>query len=130
MTTTATTPHVNLSQLRTRMLIGGEWRDAADGSTFAVYDPATGGQIARVPQAGAVDVDAAVRAARAALQSESWRDMLPATRERLLLKLADLVEQNGDELAKLETLNQGKLLGRRQALLTRIISIGIARSNT
>ncbi|HCE10638.1 MAG TPA: aldehyde dehydrogenase, partial [Oxalobacteraceae bacterium] len=53
---------------------------------------------------------------RVAFEAPSWRDMLPAQRERLLLKLADLVEANSAELAQLETLNNGKLLGVSQAI--------------
>ena len=107
---------VDLSPLRTRMLIGGKWQEAASSNTSSVYDPATGQEIARVPQATAADVDAAVQAARTALHHASWREMLPATRERLLQKLADLLEQHADEMATLETLNQGMLLGVAQAV--------------
>ncbi|MGA2201705.1 MAG: aldehyde dehydrogenase family protein [Terriglobales bacterium] len=107
---------IDLSQLQTRMLINGELRNASSGSTFTLHDPATGQEIARVPQATNADVDAAVQAARTALQNVSWREMLPAARERLLQKLADLLERHADELAKLETLNQGMLLGVAQAV--------------
>jgi len=98
------------------MVINGERRNASGGSTFTLHDPATGQEIARVPQATNADVDAAVQAARTALQNVSWREMLPAARERLLQKLADLLERHADELAKLETLNQGMLLGVAQAV--------------
>jgi phenylacetaldehyde dehydrogenase len=96
--------------LRSRMFIGGEWRDAADGRTFAVYNPATGEEIAQVPQATADDVDAAVAAARAALAAPAWAGLTPYARERIMSRLADLIEAHADELAQLETLNQGKLL--------------------
>jgi len=96
--------------LRSRMFIGGEWRDAADGRTFAVYNPATGEEIAQVPQATADDVDAAVAAARAALTAPAWAGLTPYARERIMSRLADLIEAHADELAQLETLNQGKLL--------------------
>ncbi|MCK9513011.1 MAG: aldehyde dehydrogenase family protein [Pigmentiphaga sp.] len=102
--------------IRQQMLIGGEWRKAQDDATFDVFDPATGNVIAQVPAASAADVDAAVGAAREALQSAEWRHMLPAARERILLRLADLVEAHGEELAALETLNQGKLLPWSQAI--------------
>jgi phenylacetaldehyde dehydrogenase len=98
------------------MLIGSQWREASDGSTFTLHNPATGQEIARVPQATEADVDAAVQAAKEALHRASWRDMMPATRERLLLKFADLVEENSNELASIETLNQGMLLGVAQAV--------------
>ncbi len=96
--------------LRSRMFIGGDWRDAADGRKFAVYNPATGEEIAQVPQATAEDVDAAVAAARAALVAPAWAGLTPYARERIMSRLADLIEAHADELAHLETLNQGKLL--------------------
>ena len=116
MKSTSIFAEIDLSQLQTRMFINGEWRNASSGSTFTLHDPATGQEIARVPQASAADVDAAVQAAKTALHHASWRDMLPAVRERLMNKLADLVEQHTDELARLETLNQGMLLGVAQAV--------------
>ncbi len=116
MNCTVATPQIDLSGVPTRMLIGGEWRDASDGSKFTLHNPATGQEIAHVPQATGIDVDAAVQSAKAALHSASWRDMMPVERERLLLKLADLVEENADELAKIETLNQGMLLGVAQGV--------------
>lgn len=96
--------------LRSRMFIGGDWRDAANGRTFAVHNPATGEEIAQVPQATAEDVDAAVAAARAALVAPAWAGLTPYARERIMSRLADLIEAHADELAQLETLNQGKLL--------------------
>lgn len=108
--------HPALANLRTDMLIGGAWESAADGRRFAVHNPASGETIAQVPQGGAADVDRAVRAARAAFESAGWRDMMPAARERLLLKFADAVEAHGEELAMLESLNQGKLLPYAQAV--------------
>ncbi len=116
MKSPTTFPKPDLSHLQTRMLINGERRDASDGSTSALHDPATGQEIARVPQATNADVDAAVQAAHTALQHASWREMMPAARERLLQKLADLLEQHTDELAGLETLNQGMLLGVARAV--------------
>ncbi|WP_227647783.1 aldehyde dehydrogenase family protein, partial [Klebsiella pneumoniae] len=76
-----------------------------------VHDPATGEIIAMQLDAGAAQVDLAVQAARRAFAGGPWHEMLPAGRERLLLNLADLVERHGEELARLETLNNGKLLG-------------------
>lgn len=94
-----------------RMLVNGEWVAAASGETIDVFDPASERVIARVPNAGPADVDAAVRAAAAALESPVWRGMKPAARERCMLKLADLVEAHADELAEIESLDNGKLLG-------------------
>src|SRR2546430_9205109 len=78
-----------------RLLIGGERLDAADGRSFETIDPSTGQPIAEVAQAGAEDVDKAVRAARAAFEGK-WRQLPAAGRTQLMLKLADLVEQHID----------------------------------
>ncbi len=102
--------------IRDRMLIDGQWVAAQNNETFQVYDPATGTVIANVAQASEADVDSAVKAARRALENSAWTTMTPADRERLLLRLADLVEAHGEELAALETLNQGKLLAWSQAI--------------
>lgn len=91
------------------MLVGGKSVQAASGATFATINPATGQAIARVPTGDAEDVDRAVRAARAAVDG-AWGAMPPATRAKLLLDLADLVETDLDALATLETLDNGKPL--------------------
>jgi phenylacetaldehyde dehydrogenase len=90
-----------------KMYIDGEFVDAADGGTFATYDPATGGKIADVAEAGVEDVDRAVRAANAALEGP-WSKLRPTDRGRLLERLAILVEEHADELAQLESLDSGK----------------------
>ncbi|HJV28242.1 MAG TPA: aldehyde dehydrogenase family protein [Aromatoleum sp.] len=91
-----------------RMLIGGEWVEAASGETLAVIDPACGEKFASVPAGGAADIDRAVAAARRAFESGDWAKMRPVDRERLLLKFADLVEANAQELAEIESLDNGK----------------------
>jgi aldehyde dehydrogenase (NAD+) len=93
-----------------RLLIGGERLDAADGRTFETLDPATGRVIAEVPQAGAEDVDRAVRAAREAFEDGRWTGITAAQRTRAILALADAVEAHADELAELESLDNGKPL--------------------
>jgi acyl-CoA reductase-like NAD-dependent aldehyde dehydrogenase len=93
-----------------RMLIGGEWHDALSGERIDVTDPATGGVIATVPSAMDADVDRAVRAARVAFESPAWRSARPVDRERWLLRLADAVELHAQELAEIETLDNGKPL--------------------
>ena len=109
MSATLATPKFSPPAIRqTRMLIGGEWVSAADGRTFATYNPATEEKIAEVPEGSARDVDRAVQAARKALEQGPWGKMDARDRGRLLNKLADLVEQNLDELAALETLDNGK----------------------
>jgi len=90
-----------------RMLIGGGFVEAASGETFETINPSTGEVIAHVASAGEADVDRAVAAARAALEG-AWSKVKPTERTRLLLKLADLVEANAEELALLETLDVGR----------------------
>ncbi|BAL25323.1 aldehyde dehydrogenase family protein [Azoarcus sp. KH32C] len=91
-----------------RMLIGGEWVDAASGETLPVIDPACGEKFTEVPAGGTADIDRAVAAARRAFESGDWAKMRPVDRERLLLKFADLVEANAQELAEIESLDNGK----------------------
>ncbi|MDX6698469.1 MAG: hypothetical protein QOE65_1866 [Solirubrobacteraceae bacterium] len=90
------------------LLIGEDRPAAADGRTFETLDPATGSAIAEVPQAGAADVDAAVRAARAAFEDGPWRTMPAAGRGKLIARLAEAVADHADELAGLESLDNGK----------------------
>ena len=87
-------------------LIGGEWV-AGSGAPIPVLDPATAAPIGQIAAGGADEVDRAVRAARAAFDSPAWQNMPAAERERLLLRLADLVERHADELAAIETLDNG-----------------------
>ena len=89
------------------MLIGGAWQMAQSGRTFPTPDPATGQPLCEVAEGDAADVERAVQAARRAL-SGPWARMSPSDRGRLLWKLGDLVEQHADELAQLETLDNGK----------------------
>ena len=89
-----------------RLLIGGEWVEAATGETFATLNPATGAPLVRVAAGSSADVDRAVRAAEAAFPA--WAGLMPAERERLLRRFADLMEERRDELAQLETLDNGK----------------------
>src|SRR6266511_1964304 len=92
-----------------KIFIGGKWEDAADGGTMEVLNPATGETIAEVPAGTAADVDRAVEAAKKALPE--WLDSTPAERAELLLKLADILDANADELAAIESRNVGKPLG-------------------
>src|SRR5687768_15936001 len=89
-----------------KLLIGGEWVEAADGQTFETFDPATGDPICAVAQAGAEDVDRAVKAANEAFGR--WSGQPAVAREAVMRKLADLLEANADELAELESLDNGK----------------------
>jgi phenylacetaldehyde dehydrogenase len=98
-----------LSQPR-KMLIDGQWVEAASGKTFETYNPATGDVLALVAEADRADIDRAVAAARKAFEGKAWREMSPSKRGSLLWKLADLLEANLEELAQLETLDNGKPL--------------------
>jgi aldehyde dehydrogenase (NAD+) len=93
-----------------KLLIGGEWRDATGGRTFETVNPATAEVLTTAAEASAADVDAAVQAARKAFDDASgpWRKMSASERGRLLWKIAELVERHIDELAELETLDNGK----------------------
>ena len=80
----------------TRLLIGGEWVESADGRTFETIDPASGDTIATVAHAGPEDVDRAVKAAGAALEGK-WSKLPAARRSTLMYRLADLIEENAEE---------------------------------
>jgi aldehyde dehydrogenase (NAD+) len=105
---TAKKPPVKVRQ--TKMLIDGKWVDSASGKTFDTVNPATGEVIAKVAEGDKADVDKAVKAARKAFEKGPWKKMPARERGRLLYKLADLIEQNKQELAKLESLDNGKPL--------------------
>ena len=90
------------------MLIDGELVPAASGKTFAVYNPASGAIIANVPAADKADVDLAVAAARRAFDERRWAKVSPSERGRILWKLADLIERDLEELAELESIDNGK----------------------
>nr|WP_314466114.1 aldehyde dehydrogenase family protein [uncultured Novosphingobium sp.] len=100
-----------LETMEQDMLIGGRRVAAASGKRFETRNPATGELLAMVAQGDAEDVDRAVKAARAALEGP-WRRMKPAERQRIMLRLADLVEAHYDELAMLDTLDLGAPLSR------------------
>src|SRR5881296_1320980 len=92
------------------MLVNGEWKKSSDGKTTSILDPSNNQPIAEVERGNKDDARAAVDAARQALQSADWREIDPSKRGRMLYKMANLVRENSDELAKLETLNVGKPL--------------------
>lgn len=116
MTATATTTQPSLLPAVTdflsrdrEMLIGDAWVPARSGKTFETLNPATGEVLARVAHGDAADVDAAVQAARAAFEPGSaWRRTTPRERARLLWRTAELIDANAEELAQLETLDNGK----------------------
>src|SRR3954454_13928775 len=91
-----------------KMLIGGRWVSSASGKTFETLNPATGEVICKVAEGDKADVDLAVKAARRAFEGGAWPRAAAAERGRLLNKLADLIEANREELAALESLDNGK----------------------
>jgi aldehyde dehydrogenase (NAD+) len=93
-----------------KMLIGGLWVDSVSGKTFATLNPATGEEICQVAEGDKADIEKAVKAARKAFESGPWPKMNASERGRLLNKLADAMEANIEELAALETLDNGKPL--------------------
>jgi phenylacetaldehyde dehydrogenase len=93
-----------------KMLINGKWVDAASGKTFATYNPATGEVLARVAEGDREDIERAVKAARAAFETGRWSQLTASERGRAIWKLADLLEENLEEFAELESLDNGKPL--------------------
>lgn len=95
-----------------KLCINGEWRESASGKTFETVNPATGEVLTHVADAAAEDVDGAVGAARAAFDDLKgpWRKMSASERGRLIWKLAELIEKHADEMAELETLDNGKII--------------------
>ncbi len=93
-----------------KMLVAGDWRDGSSGAVSSIVDPSTNQVIGEVPRGAREDAGAAVDAAKSALWSPEWREMDSAKRGRILVKLTGLIRENSEELAKLETLNEGKTL--------------------
>ncbi|HEX8391955.1 MAG TPA: aldehyde dehydrogenase family protein [Longimicrobium sp.] len=91
-----------------RLFIGGEWQDAASGKTFDTINPATAETLTQLAEGGADDVDRAARAARTAFESDAWQKLDARKRGRLLYAIADGLEARADELARLETMDNGK----------------------
>ena len=92
------------------LFIGGKWLDSVSGKSFATTNPATGETICQVAEGDKADIDLAVKAARKAFEDGPWPRMNASERGRLLNRLADLIGQHSDELAALETLDNGKPL--------------------
>jgi aldehyde dehydrogenase (NAD+) len=92
----------------TRLLINNRWIPSESGKTFATVNPSTGEEICEIAEADAADVEKAVKAARTAFDRGPWRKTLASERGRLLHRLADLIEKHADELATLESLDNGK----------------------
>jgi phenylacetaldehyde dehydrogenase len=104
-----------------QMLIDGKWVPARSGATFNVENPATEEILGTVPRANQADVDIAVAAAARAFEEGPWTTVRPADRERLLLKLADLLEANGQSIAEIESIDNGK-----SAAVARAVDVTLA----
>ena len=94
--------------LKTDLLIGGKWQAAKDGRTFETIDPSTGKMIAKVASAGKADVDLAVKASQEAVKE--WSKVSPSQRAKLIHKFADALENSKEELAAIESTDNGKPL--------------------
>jgi phenylacetaldehyde dehydrogenase len=102
-----------------RLLIGGEWVDAASGETFETVDPTTERALASVASGDAADVDRAVAAARRAFEEPAWRGMNPHQRTRLLLAIADKIEEHAEDLAELDALDNGTPIAGTRGMMER-----------
>jgi phenylacetaldehyde dehydrogenase len=91
-----------------QLFINGQWVDAASGKTFETPDPATGQTLARIAEGDAEDINRAVKAARKAFEEGPWSRMTPSERGRIVWKIGDLILEHTDELAQLESLDNGK----------------------
>ncbi len=100
---------------RRQLFIDGQWVDAASGATFETPNPATGEVLATVAEGDAEDIDRAVRAARRAFEDGPWGRMTPSDRGRVIWRIGDLILDHVEELAQLETLDNGKPLAVAQA---------------
>ena len=105
---TATRPENKVKIGPTQLLINNKWVESASGKRFETINPSTGEVICDVAEADAADVDKAVIAARNAFNQGDWPKLSATQRGQLLYKLADLIEANIEELARLETLDNGK----------------------
>ena len=91
-----------------QLFINGKYEDATSGKTIPVMNPATGEQVTTVPDAGDGDVDRAVQAARRTFDNRAWRGLSGSKREKIIWRVGELIEKNKEELAMLESLNNGK----------------------
>jgi acyl-CoA reductase-like NAD-dependent aldehyde dehydrogenase len=106
-----------------KLLIGGQWVEARSGETFETIDPSTGNVIGHAAAGDKADVNAAVVAARAAFENPAWAGMSPHARSRVLLRIADIVEKNAEELAQIESRDNGAPLS-----IARMMIAGVAET--
>lgn len=95
----------------TQLLVAGESRDAADGATFTTHNPATTEVVAEVARAGSADLDAALTAAARAHEARTWASVPATDRGKVLRRVADLVRERAEELARLEVADAGHVIG-------------------
>src|SRR6266478_2714315 len=121
----ARNPRVNqwLASLQPVLLIGNQWVPARSGKTFDTINPATGKVLATVAEGDAADVDEAVRVARSAFEEGPWSRTGPADRGAFLRRLATLMDDHIDELAELETLDNGLTIATSRGLIATAIEI-------
>src|SRR5271156_1468545 len=98
-----------------KLFINGQWVDAASGKTFETPDPAAGETLASVAEGDSEDIDRAVRAARAAFDEGPWGSITPSDRGRIIWRIGDLILEHAEELAQLESLDNGKPFAVAQA---------------
>ena len=102
-----------MSYPNTQLFINGQWRDAADGRTLAVFNPSTGKEIGRVAHAGKADLDLALQAAQQGF--ETWRDTTPAARSKIMRAAAAMMRERAADIARVLTQEQGKPLVEAKA---------------
>lgn len=115
-------PKLIQSLTKQQLLIGGRWQPASSGRSFECTDPATGDLLTHIAEGDATDIDLAVAAARQAFDGP-WRKTKPFERQRLLLRLADLVDRDYDEFALLDTLDMGMPISRSSAGRQRVVGM-------
>lgn len=106
---------MTLQVQRYKFFLNGKWTDGTSSETFELRNPATGEVIGRVPRGSKDDANEAIEVARRTFVSPNWRDMEQTKRGKILLQLGAIIRQNFEELAKLETLNQGKPIRESKA---------------
>jgi aldehyde dehydrogenase (NAD+) len=106
-----------------KLLIDGKWVEARSGKTFESINPSTGAALAKVAEGDKADVDLAVAAARRAFEQGPWRKFKPYDRQQLILKFAQLVDQNFDELTLIDTLDMGAPIQRTRASKRRLLGL-------
>src|SRR5208283_2380875 len=111
----AASPAAAFMAQRKLMLVNGEWVDARSGNSFEVLDPADGEVVSHVPAGEAEDVELAVQAARAAFEDSEWSRMKASDRGRIVWRIGDLILEHADELAAIESIDNGKPVGIARA---------------